>query len=241
MLTGMTRRTVASVAPTDGGEAGDPGIAQDRHDNERMALLLAFALRADSSCIDVGCHEGGFLREVLRLAPEGRHLAFEPIPHLYEYVASEFPDVDIRRIALSDAAGTATFMHVRDLPGYSGLRRRTYPGEQDVEEITVETARLDDVLPADFVPALVKIDVEGAEELVLRGAERTLRRHQPIVVFEHGLGAADHYGTQSVAVWDIFRDAGMRIFDLDANGPYGREEFQDEFLRNRRWNFVAHA
>lgn len=222
-------------------ETVDPGTAQDCHDTRQMALLLAFTLAVDDCCIDVGCHEGGFLRDVLRLAPGGRHVAFEPLPHLHSWITGEFPEVDCRRLALSDAAGTATFVHVKDLPGYSGLRRRTYPGDQDLEEITVETARLDDVIPHDLAPALIKIDVEGAEELVLRGAQETLARHRPLVVFEHGLGAADHYGTTSGAVWDLFAGCGMRIFDLDGHGPYSRDELEETFNRNTRWNFVAHA
>lgn len=215
-------------------------MTRDAIDNQRMALLLAWTLAETDNCIDVGCHEGGFLADVLRLAPRGRHIAFEPIPHLHANLVGRFPEVTVHRLALSDAAGTTSFVHVRDLPGYSGLRRRTYPGQQTTEEIEVTTARLDDVLPPDFAPRLIKIDVEGAEELVLRGAHETLRKHQPVVVFEHGLGAADHYGTTPEVVHELLSDAGLRIFDLDGNGPYSSDEFSDAFHANERWNFVAH-
>ena len=210
------------------------------HDGRQISLLLAFLLAQDSNCVDVGCHEGAFLREVLRLAPHGEHKAFEPLPHLASNLRAEFPSVEVHEVALSSEAGTASFVHVVDLPGYSGLRKRTYPGEQSLEEVAVTTARLDDVLPQGYTPDLIKVDVEGAEELVLRGAIETLRRARPVVIFEHGAGAADHYGTTPEVIHELFEQVGLRIFDLDGQGPYSREGFAEEFHRNERWNFVAH-
>src|SRR5205807_3389379 len=121
----------------------------------------------------------------------------------------QFPDVDVRCAALSDRAGERDFVYVRTLPGWSGFRARPYPGEQRTETIRVRTERLDDALPEGLVPALVKIDVEGAELEVLRGAIETIGRHRPVVVFEHGAGSADHYGTTPAAVWDVLDDAGL--------------------------------
>ena len=48
--------------------------------------------------------------------------------------------------------------------------------------------------PHGYVPALIKIDVEGADLQVLQGAQRTLAAHRPSSP-EHGLGSADHYDT----------------------------------------------
>ena len=79
-------------------------------------------------------------------------------------------------------------------PGFSGLKRREMAAGEEVREITVETARLDDVLPDGFAPSLLKIDVEGAELLVLRGAAEAVARHRPMVIFEHGVGGFERYG-----------------------------------------------
>ena len=89
-------------------------------------------------------------------------------------------------------------------------------------------------------PRLVKIDVEGAEEQVVRGAMRTLREHRPVVIFEHGSGSAQHFGTGPRDMHRLFaEEAGMRIFDLDGNGPYDVAEFERVFLAAERVNFVA--
>jgi FkbM family methyltransferase len=213
---------------------------RDRIDNEHLRLLLAFVLAPDSNCIDVGAHRGEVLREITRLAPRGKHIAYEPVPASHATLTREFPDVDVRQAALSDAPGESTFVHVPAIPSYSGFRRHTYPSPQETEEITVRVESLDTALPDGYVPTLIKIDVEGAERQVLHGAIETISRHRPTVVFEHGAGAADHYGTGPDHVYDLLAEqAGLRIFDIDGRGPYTRAEFQDVFTQPI-WNFVAH-
>jgi len=72
-------------------------------------------LTKDSNCIDVGCHVGSILREILNLSPEGTHFVFEPLPELYKGLLKEFGSIESLRIhdcALSDAAGVTSFQHV---------------------------------------------------------------------------------------------------------------------------------
>jgi FkbM family methyltransferase len=218
-----------------------PGMARDRLDNEHLRMLMAFTLSPNSNCIDVGAHAGDMLREMIRLAPAGKHIAFEPLPHMYEALGREFPQVDVRSTALSSDAGESTFTYVRSNPGYSGFRQRSYPGAETIENIVVRRARLDDVLPPDYVPDLIKIDVEGAEYEVMKGGIETITRRRPIVYFEHGQGSTDHYGVGPRDVYELLvGEAGLRIFDVDGHGPYSQSEF-DEVFTEPIWNFVARA
>jgi FkbM family methyltransferase len=203
-------------------------------------VVLATVLRTNSNAIDVGANEGAVLDSIVRLAPGGRHLAYEPLPELSERLAARFPSVDVRCAALSDVAEETEFSHVLDAPAYSGLRERAdLPvGADRVRRIPVRTERLDEALPGGYVPTLIKIDVEGAELQVLRGAVDTLERHRPFVLFEHGAGGADLYGTRPQDVFDLLDGAGLRIFDLDGAGPYSREHFQATFTEPI-WNFLA--
>jgi hypothetical protein len=147
---------------------------------------------------------------------------------------------------LSDTAGETTFQHVVSNPGYSGLLRRRYDRpEEEVVEIRVRLARLDDLVAANAPIRLVKIDVEGAELQVLRGAAAMLRRDRPFVVFEHGQGAADCYGTRPEQVFDLFAECGLRLSlmgDWLAGGrsALSREAFVDEFDAARNYYFLAH-
>lgn len=222
-------------------ELRSPAARRDRLDLKALDLLLAFTLREDSNCIDAGAHSGAVLRELVRLAPAGSHLAYEPLPDQGAALAAEFPAVDVRVAALSNEVGESSFVRVPSLPTYSGLRERSYPGEQQTEQITVRTETLDASLPEGYVPDFVKVDVEGAERLVFEGAIETLARHKPTVFFEHGQGASDHYGTRPSDVFELLvARAGLRIFDTDGVGPYSEAQFEDVFDQPI-WNFVAHA
>jgi FkbM family methyltransferase len=211
---------------------------REGRDNEHLRVLLAASLAPDSSCIDVGAHHGDVLREIVRCAPHGRHIAYEPLPELAAALARDYPQVDVRNAALSDHDGEASFLHDRTEPMRSTLHAHAFTDHNNTTTITVRVERLDGALPDDVVPTLVKIDVEGTEAEVLRGAVDTLRRHRPVVVFEHGAG-----GTSSPAeVHSILaEDAGFRIFDLDGGGPYSRSEFEATYPQPTMWNWIARA
>jgi FkbM family methyltransferase len=220
-------------------ERRNPALRRDRIDNEHTVLILSLALREDSCCIDVGAHTGTILREMVRLAPRGRHVAYEPIPALAEGLRADFPSVDVRDAAVADRPGQTTFNHVLSVPAMSGLRLRQFDGPVQSETLAVRVESLDESL-LDFVPTFIKIDVEGGELGVLQGAQRMLATYQPFVLFEHGKGAAEFYGTTSADVHAVLVEAGLRIFDLDGGGPYSASQLTEEFDRNERWNWLAH-
>jgi FkbM family methyltransferase len=214
---------------------------REARDDHQLRLLLESLLDEDSNCVDVGGHRGGVLEQIVRLAPRGRHIVYEPLPEFCENLRRRFPEVTVREAALSDRSGERTFIYVRNQPGLSGFRRRAYPTTPTVEEITVRTERLDDSLPEGYDPTVIKIDVEGAEREVLEGAIETIALHKPTVVFEHGKGAAPYYSTAPRDVYTLLCErAGLQIFDLDGNGPFDLAEFERIFDRGDRWNFVAH-
>lgn len=143
----------------------------------------------------------------------------------------------MRCAAASNIDGESSFVCVVNDPAYSGLRKRPdlLPGK--TETITVRTERLDDHLPEGYAPSLIKIDVEGAQQLVLEGAADNLSRFKPMVIFEHGAGAAASYGTRSSDVYGFLTaEAGLRIFDVERKWPVPVSLFESATY----WNFVAH-
>ena len=216
-----------------------PLARRSRTDMEHLRMLLAFTLAPDANCIDIGAHSGVVTRDMVRLAPRGRHFAYEALPALAAQLKRELPEVEVRHAAVSNEQGETTFEHVVSNPEFSGMRRRDYPGEQTFEQLTVPMVTLDSDLPEGYAPSFVKVDVEGAERLVFEGGMETLSRHRPIVCFEHGVGAPEHYDTDSGDVFDLVADGmGLRIYDVDGNGPYTRTQFEDVFTEPM-WNFVA--
>ncbi len=211
---------------------------RDRRDMRALRRLMALTLAEDAACVDVGANVGAVLRHMVEYAPRGRHVAFEPLPELAELLGREFPGVDVRNAAVSDHTGEATFYRVRGRETRSSLRTLDAPEEQ-LEPITVAVAALDTALPEDLAPALIKVDVEGAEEQVLRGAAETLARHRPTVVFEHDKSAR-HFGTTSEAIVGLLAAAGLRVFDIKGRGPYDGAALERAVDAGRIWTFVAH-
>lgn len=207
--------------------------------------ILQRVLRDDSTCVDVGCAEGNILRYMLQFAPKGTHFAFEPLPHAAQALRQRFPQVRVFELALADTQGDSTFQYVVSNPGYSGLRARQYPrAEETIETLRVRVDRLDAVLPPGQRIDFLKIDVEGAELQVLRGAVDTIRRSRPHVVFEHGKGAAEFYGTRSEQVYDFLVDTcGLRLSLppdwLAGRPPLDRDGFVSQF-GGANWYFLAH-
>lgn len=199
---------------------------RDLRDNLHLRLLMAFTLDEDANCVDIGCNRGQILEEMVRIAPNGEHHAFEPIPELADDLRRRFPSVHVHDLALSNEAGKREFVHVADDDGYSGLHARDLAAEHELRRIEVEVARLDDVLPPDYDPTLIKVDVEGAELPVLAGAIGTLERCRPDVWFEHGEGSAAYFGASSRDLWDLLCGRlGYRIFNAEGEGPLDRETF----------------
>ena len=202
-------------------------------------------IKHDSNCIDVGASRGALLAHMVRLAPGGIHMAFEPLPEYRRALAQRFPNVRVSELAVSDTEGRANFHHVVSNPAYSGLRRRAYerPDER-IEEIVVETARLDDIVPQHLPVRFIKIDVEGAELQVLRGALDLVRRNRPFIVFEFGIGAADWYGSQPSHVYRLLTGCGLRISLMSdwlaGAGCLDERRFEQEFEECRNYYFVAH-
>lgn len=250
---GLVRRGFRSIGLTVS-RAPDPRAAaegrlwrRNERDERHLVALLAACLRPDSSCIDVGANLGGFTEVMVRLAPGGRHVAVEPIPHLAASIRDRFPSVEVYEAVLGDRTCTCEFGYVPDAPALSGLEPTARPS-YEIQTLSIDMLKLDDVAVERRI-AFIKIDVEGAELGVLSGAVETLRRSRPVVVFEHSrmefdaglvpvVGRAD--SEKNRAIFDLLvGEMGYRLFDLDGAGPLGCDDFRELYETVERFNFLA--
>jgi FkbM family methyltransferase len=212
----------------------------------QTVAVMSRVLEPTSSCVDVGSFEGHLLAHMVARAPKGRHYAVEPLPEKAAELQRLFPQVCVLRFALSDASGPTEFQHVVTNPAYSGLRRRRYDRPvESVQIIGVETRRLDDIIPPELKIRFIKVDVEGGELQVFFGAGQTITRHRPFIVFEHGAGAADCYGTRPEHVYDfLVGDCGMHVSLmsqwLKGRPPLERHDFISRFDTGRDFYYLAH-
>lgn len=213
-----------------------------RYDRETLEVMRRI-LAADSSCIDVGAHDGEILRHITKLAPRGHHIAFEPIPQLAAALRARFPAVAVHQAACSDSTGSAEFVLVENAPAYSGLRRRVYDRpDVALRKIRVQVVRVDDLVR--HAVSLIKVDVEGGEYHALLGAERTIGRHRPVIIFEASARSTGQYGVGPQDFTAFFGRLGYRLSTMQrwlASKPaFSDKEFVHNWHGGPHYYFIAH-
>lgn len=173
--------------------------------------------------IDVGGHTGQFALFARERFPGARILVVEPLEdgrRAIEAVLGE--SVEVLPYAAGAEAGTAE-LHVSAASDSSSLLPITenytsaWAGTHEVGTVSVEVRPLDDALAVDDLPGplLLKIDVQGGEGDVLRGARRLLERVDEVYV---EVSFVEFYDGQVLAdeVVELMRAAGLRL-----TGVYG--------------------
>jgi FkbM family methyltransferase len=221
-----------------------PELADLFAEDDRTEAMLKRLLRPDSNCIDVGVHLGSFLSMLLRIAPRGKHMAFEALPDKAVRLRKKFPDVELVETAVSDHKGEISFFNDLNHSGYSGMNPPAKQGDA-VQKITVRCEKLDDVVPADRQIDFLKVDVEGAELLVFKGAEQFIARSKPVILFECGQAGLKGANLSSKAMLDYIEGTlGYRVFlikDWLADGAaLGLDRFKTAMAYpSQARNFVA--
>lgn len=158
------------------------------HDSEvRLAQLLIGVLSPGDTFIDVGAHFGYFTRlGAVLVGPQGLVQAFEAAPRTFEVLKDNVKDqqqVKAHNLAVADHAGELTFSEFPiSYSEYNTLRpeqfsQASWVASNQARKVTVATTSLDEVV-ADQAVKFIKIDVEGAEDVVLKGMERMLSQKQ---------------------------------------------------------------
>lgn len=207
--------------------------------------IISQLLKVDSNSIDVGAHRGDILINMIKAAPEGKHFAFEPLPELYDFLKTRFNGkATVYPFALGNENGKLPFNHVTTNPAYSGLLKRKYARPEMDESIEVEVRKLDEIIPIEIPITFIKIDVEGAEFGVLRGAAKILRRWKPVLIYEQGLGASEIYDTQPGEFYDFMKSFGYQIslmeYYINKKQPMDRDEYCKHFEKGYDYYYIAY-
>jgi len=218
------------------------------HKYDLLTRKIISNLPTSSNCIDVGCYKGEILDLMKNAAPQGQHFGIEPIPSQFDFLIRKYSQIancSIINIAASNTKGVSEFNYVTSNPSYSGLLKRDYDKPNEIDTtIKVRTDLLDNVIPKNIQIDLIKIDVEGAELLVLEGAINLIKKNKPVVIFEHGIGASNHYGATPTKLFDFFAEVSMKVSMLDKylsnKKSLTREEFEKQYYDRLNYYFIAH-
>jgi len=166
-------------------------IVRGHYEPDEITFMRG-VLKPGDTAVDVGAHIGFFAVQMASLVgPQGRVYAFEPFDANADLLAQSivenaFDDrMTLHRAAVGAASSTATLTFPRETLNTGGaylLRAGTSPLAGNLQK-TVPVVALDSVdlrRPVRFI----KMDVEGAEPQVVRGAERLLASDRPLILSE---------------------------------------------------------
>lgn len=188
------------------------------HEFNDMAFLLHF-LRPEELFLDVGANIGSYT--VLAGKVSGvRVIAVEPIPQTFEYLMDNIQlnrlqsVVQAENIALGAEDSVVTMTANQD-----AMNHAVSSHDMDTDIVTVPVKRLDDLV-GDEIPALIKIDVEGYETEVLKGAQRTMASPDCKAVIMELNGSGNRYGFNEMELHHSMIQSGYSPYKYH---PFERE------------------
>lgn len=185
----------------------------------KVIKFLLKNLKENDIFYDVGANYGFYtlLAQELIDIEKGEIHSFEPLPRIFNLLKEnafleKFKNTFLNNLALSDSCGFADFIN-RENSRHSGISSLIFQDIKPEEEIIkVQTITLDEYTKNHKPPTVMKIDVEGAEYLVLKGGEKLLKEHDPIIIMEFGL---DDLHKNAV---NFLRENGYSMYSLDNDG-----------------------
>jgi FkbM family methyltransferase len=204
--------------------------------DDEVVTALKNLIRPGDTVYDIGGHHGLMTVIAARsTGPTGVVVTFEPNPHARQQIRrhtalNRVMNVILEDIALSDEGGEASFFVQAGDVSWNSTLIDGYVEDQDnrfVECITVKTKTLDEyVAETHYAPRLIKIDTEGSEIRILKGAESTIANHRPIVIMEMNPVAAHAARTTISDYTGFWGERSYRLGVLGTN-VLGRYTFGD--------------
>jgi FkbM family methyltransferase len=215
------------------------GRYPERHD---LQFFLG-TLNPGMTLVDAGANVGLFSIPAAMIVDGGRVFAFEPSLLTYKRLVknarlNHLSNLNAVRSALGDYAGEAHLsVNVAGKDGLNTIGKPTHPQCEVARKESVPITTLDMFLAQNGVTNVdaMKIDVEGAEPLVLRGATKLLARPDaPLILFECSMLTAGfgHHPVESV--W-LLEGLGYSLFAIDPNDGTISSPFRNQSFD---WNFT---
>ena len=179
-------------------------------------LLLEFFLNKNSVFFDIGTNKGEYAYYAEKLMNPKNIYLFEPEKKLNKQLQAIFSNCHVNNVALSDNKGAHQFK----IPVINGtidncLSSLEVDNKEDNETESiiyeVKTDTLDNFTrEKNIIPDLIKIDVEGHELSVLKGAENFISEHHPTLIIE--IEQRHHKNTNIESVFESFKVKGYQCY-----------------------------
>ena len=199
-------------------------LFRDGFEEGEQNFVLHF-LQAGMVVLDVGAHHGLYtLLASKKVGPQGHVIAFEPSPRelrrlQWNLFLNRCRNVRVVPSALGSGEGTAElFVCLGRETGCNSLRPPAV--SEPVRKIQVWVTTLDHYLQRTGMSKVdfMKLDVEGAELEVLKGASGLLSSSRPLILCELADVRTEPWGYSSVEIYDFLQSHGYRWFSITLQG-----------------------
>lgn len=201
-----------------------------------LARLFTSLVEPHLDVIDVGANVGLFTVLAGKMLGTGRVLAAEPTEGAFSRLTANVKNNGVSdRVILyngliAQSDGMAILNVVKGREEYSSMAGIVHPSAvgEVIESISVKTRTIDSLVAEHGLrPALLKVDVEGAEGMVFAGAERTLKEHRPVVLAEFSRPLLLKNGSSPEAIITLFERCGYGVRNPFRSGRPGSVEYDE--------------
>lgn len=210
-------------------------------------FLVSRLISAGNIVFDIGANFGWYSCHFAQLVDEtGKVHIFEPTNAIEElkknWILNGFKARCIfNKVALGAKKGIETLFIPKKLgTAFASLRECSYGNNSKTHKICVPIEKLDDYIILNKIRKIdfIKIDAEGAEYLVLKGAESVLKNYSPVIMMEIYEAHTKYFGYSPEELVNYLRGFGYQLYEIDEK-QFGSLRKVNSFSDTNNYNFLA--
>jgi len=179
--------------------------------------IIMEIIKPGMTVVDIGANVGYYTLLFAQAVEKGGTVyAFEPAPETFALLQRNLREnnlngnVKLFNVALSDHEGAAELF----INEYNKGNNRLYDAG-GMRSVPIQLKRLDDVIPSSEHVDFIKMDIEGAEVLALRGMRELLKRDKPTIVMEYWPRRFKKLNTTVEELFEMLSALGYKFSDID--------------------------
>jgi FkbM family methyltransferase len=221
------------------------GAWSTRNEAKALSHFIEIKSLRNVFAIDAGANLGNWSQEILELYPSAVIAAFEPSKEAYRKLSNRFLNhrsIYCENLALGKRCEKVKLFSDQSGSGLGSFTKRrvehfdiNFDHEEEVEVITLDSWI--DNLKIDFIPNILKMDVEGHELDILTGAKDTLG-HIEIIQFEFG-GSNIDSRTYFQDFWYFFTERNYELYRITPKSPILIKNYTEKYECFQATNYLA--
>ena len=188
----------------------------------RLTKFFIKILKKNDIFYNIGAYYGFYTYLALEFCHEVH--VFEPLPDAFKSLKSNLekvPNVFLNNVGVSNTQGE-TFLFKNNVASTILVEVASFNKTLKKRKIKIKTITLDNYINSYSKPTVIKLDIEGAEKLAIKGSKKFLKENSPIIIIE--VWGKEYRGEISMEAIRILRELGYQPHFIHSNGDLIRVE-----------------